>query len=107
MPQSPYYPIGSQLSAAITTNTTTTINVGSGAIFSGLIVNTAGSAWNVEIYNGIPTSGGVLLATIPANTQGVVDSPMLACPKGLYVVTAGTTAGSVSVAYYATSASFV
>ena len=99
--QYPYYPVGAQLSTAITTNATTTINLGSGAIFAGLSVATAGTSWNVEVYNGSPTAGGVLLATIPANTQGVVDSPLLACPQGLYIVTAGTTAGSVSVAYYA------
>ena len=101
MTQYAYYPVGAQLSTAITTNTTTTINLGSGAIFAGLSVATAGTTWNVEIYNGSPTSGGVLLATIPADTQGVVDSPLLRCPQGLYIVTAGTTAGSVSVAYYA------
>ena len=94
-------PVGAQLSAAITSNATTTINVGSKAVFAGLSVNTAGSAWNAEIYNGNPSSGGSLLATIPCNTQGVIPSPLLRCPQGLYVVTSGTTAGSVSVAFYA------
>ena len=94
-------PVGAQLSAAITSNTTTMINVGSKAVFAGLSVNTAGSAWNAEIYNGNPSSGGSLLATIPCNTQGVIPSPLLRCPQGLYVVTSGTTAGSVSVAFYA------
>ena len=94
-------PVGAQLSAAITSNTTTMINVGSKAVFAGLSVNTAGSAWNAEIYNGNPASGGSLLATIPCNTQGVIPSPLLRCPQGLYVVTSGTTAGSVSVAFYA------
>ncbi|MBW8066850.1 MAG: hypothetical protein GJU73_05325 [Ferrovum sp.] len=93
-------PIGAQLSPAITSNTTTTINVGSAAIFAGAVVNTAGSAWNVEIYNGVPGSGGVLMATFPADTQGLVPSPPLNCPQGIYAVTAGTTAGSVSIAYF-------
>ena len=93
-------PKGAQVSAAITTNTTTTINVGSGVIFAGLLVNTAGSAWNAEIYNGNPTSGGVLLTTIACDTVGPIASPLLNCPNGLYVVTAGTTAGSVNVAFY-------
>ena len=93
-------PVGAQLSAAITSNTTTMINVGSKAVFAGLSVNTAGSAWNAEIYNGNPSSGGSLLATIPCNTQGVIPSPLLRCPQGLYAVTAGTTAGSLQVAYY-------
>ena len=94
-------PVGAQLSAAITSNSTTTINVGSKAVFAGLVVNTAGSAWNAEIYNGNPSSGGSLLATIPCDAQGVIASPLLRCPQGLYVVTSGTTAGSVSVAFYA------
>jgi hypothetical protein len=94
-------PVGAQLSAAITSNATTTINVGSKAVFAGLVVTTAGSAWNAEIYNGNPSSGGTLLATIPCDTQGVIASPYLRCPQGLYVVTSGTTAGSVSVAFYA------
>jgi hypothetical protein len=99
--QYPYYPVGANLSAAITTNTTTTVNLGSGAIFSGVVVSTAGSSWNLEIYNGIPGSGGVLLATIPADAVGVINSPLLRCPQGLYVVSAGTTPGSAAIAYYA------
>lgn len=94
-------PKGAHLSAAITTSATTEINSGSGSIFAGLSVATAGSAWNAEIYNGNPSSGGVLLATIACDTVGVVPSPLLNCPNGLYVVTAGTTPGSVSVAFYA------
>ena len=93
-------PKGAQVSAPIITSTTTLINIGSGVIFSGLLVNTAGSAWNAQIYNGNPASGGVLLATIPCNAVGPVASPLLNCPNGLYVVTAGTTAGSVNVAFY-------
>lgn len=94
------YPLGAQVSAAITTNTTTNVANGALAVFAGILVNTAGSAWNVEIYNGNPSSGGVLLATISADTVGPVASPLLRCPNGLYVVTSGTTAGSINVAYY-------
>lgn len=104
--QPAYYPRGAQVSAPITTSATTLINAGSNAIFAGLLVNTAGSAWNAEIYNGNPASGGVLLATIAADTVGPVASPLLQCPNGLYVVTAGTTAGSVNVAYYSSGAAF-
>lgn len=93
-------PLGAQTSAPITTSATTEIASGSATVFSGLLVNTAGSAWNAEIYNGNPASGGVLLATIPANAVGAVACPLLACPNGLYIVTAGTTAGSINVAYY-------
>ena len=99
--QYPYSPVGAQLSAAITTNATTIVNTGSGAIFAGAVVATAGSAWNLEIYNGNPTSGGVLLVTLAADAVGPITSPLLLCPNGLYVVSAGTTAGSAQIAYYA------
>lgn len=94
-------PIGTQVSAAITTNATTEINSGSNAVFSGLLVGTAGTAWNAAIYNGNPTSGGTLLVTIGANAVGPVACPLLACPQGLYVVTSGTTPGSLTICYYA------
>ena len=92
-------PLGAQISSAITTNATTVVNTGSNAVFSGLLVGTAGSAWNAAIYNGNPASGGVLLATLSADAVGPVVSPPLACPNGLYVVTSGTTAGSIQIAY--------
>ena len=91
--------LGPELSAAITTNATTTINSGAAAVFVGASVGTAGSAWTAAIYNGNPSSGGVLLATLSGDAVGPVVSPPLACPNGLYVVTAGTTAGSIQIAY--------
>lgn len=101
MPQNPLnIPLGAQVSAAITTNTTTTINLGSRAVMAGVLVNIAGSAWQAAIYNGNPTSGGVLLTTITADTVGPVVTPLLRCPNGLYVETSGTTPGSLSIAYY-------
>ena len=99
MPQYPLnIPLGAQVSAAITTNDTTQI---SGKKFAGILVGTAGSAWNAEIYNGNPANGGTLLTTISADAVGPVSCPLLACPQGLYVVTSGTTAGSLTVCYYA------
>jgi NADPH-dependent curcumin reductase CurA len=92
---------GAQVSAAITTNTTTVINLGRGVSAAGVLVNTAGSAWTAAIWNGNPTSGGILLVTISADAVGPVVTPLLRCPQGLYVVTAGTTAGSLSVAFFA------
>ena len=92
-------PHGSTQSSPVTTNATTTINIGSGAIFQGVIVNTAGTAWQAEVYSGNPSSGGVLLATIPCNTVGPIASPSCACPGGLYVVTSGTTPGNLTVCY--------
>ena len=94
-------PNGAQVSSPIATNTTTLINSGSGSTFAGALVNAAGSGWTAEIYNGNPASGGVLLTTIPGDTVQPVPSPYLRCPNGLYVVTAGTTAGSLNVAFYA------
>ena len=88
-----------QLSAAITSNTTTTINSGSAAVFVGASVGTAGSAWNAAIYNGDPATTGVLLTTLSGDAVGPVASPPLACPDGLYIVTSGTTAGSIQIAY--------
>ena len=91
--------LGPELGAAISTNTTTTINSGDAAVFVGASVGTAGSAWTAAIYNGNPASGGVLLATLSGDAVGPVVSPPLACPNGLYVVTSGTTAGSIQIAY--------
>ena len=91
--------LGPELSAAITTNATTTINSGNAAVFVGASVGTAGSAWTAAIYNGDPSGSGVLLATLSGDAVGPVVSPPLACPNGLYVVTSGTTAGSIQIAY--------
>ena len=91
--------LGPELSAAITTNATTTINSGDAAVFVGASVGTAGSAWTAAIYNGDPSGSGVLLATLSGDAVGPVVSPPLACPNGLYVVTSGTTAGSIQIAY--------
>ncbi len=101
MPQYPLnIPLGAQVSAAITTNTTTTINTGSGSVLAGYIVNNAGSAWTVQFYNGVPGSGGVALGPAITAAVGFFELPKLGAPNGLYVVTAGTTAGSLTVAYY-------
>ncbi|MGC9216175.1 hypothetical protein [Acidithiobacillus sp.] len=93
-------PKGALISAPITTNATTAINSGVNTVFSGLLVGTAGSAWNAAIYNGNPASGGVLLVTLSADSVGAVLSPLLGCAQGLYVETSGTTPGSLTVAYY-------
>lgn len=101
MPQIPTnIPLGAQTSAAITTNATTTVNVGSLAVLAGYICTNAGSAWTVEFYNGNPSSGGVALGPAVTLAVGFVALPLLSAPNGLYAVTAGTTAGSMTVAYY-------
>lgn len=101
MPQTPFNtPLGAQVSAAITTNATTAINTGSAATLAGVIASSAGSAWTVQFYNGNPGSGGVALTPALAVVAGVTPLVYLRAPKGLYAVTAGTTPGSLTVAYY-------
>lgn len=101
MPQQPFgLPVGAQLSGAITTNTTTTINSGSRAVIEGYNVTTAGSAWTVQFYNGDPGASGVAIGPAVTVTAGYFKVPQVRCANGLYVVTAGTTAGSLQVAYY-------
>ncbi len=98
MPQYPLnIPLGAQVSSAIDSNTTTQIP---GRVFAGLLVGTAGDAWEAAIYNGNPASGGTLLVTLSADTVGAVPCPLLACPQGLYIETSGTTAGSLTATYY-------
>lgn len=101
MPQTPLFiPIGAQISSAITTNTTTLINLGSKATIEGYLVTNAGSAWTVQFYNGNPGSGGIAVGPALGLADGIFKLPNLRFPNGLYVVTAGTTAGSMQVAYY-------
>lgn len=93
-------PIGAQTSAAITTNATTTINLGKRAVLAGYTATSAGSAWTVQFYNGDPGASGVALT--PAITVAAGSFPLVQyrAPNGLYAVTAGTTPGSLTVQYY-------
>ena len=101
MPQYPInIPIGANVSAPITTNTTTLINGGKRVVLAGYSATNAGSAWTVQFYNGNPASGGVALGPALTVAAEMVALPQLAAPNGLYAVTAGTTAGSLTVAYY-------
>ena len=93
-------PLGAQVSGAITSNTTTMINSGSRAVVAGVIASNAGSAWTVQFYNGNPADSGTALTPALDVTAGVTPLVLLAAPQGLYAVTAGTTAGSLTVAYY-------
>ncbi len=101
MPQNPLnIPIGAQLSAAITTNATTTINLGNRATVAGYVCTNAGSAWTIQFYNGNPGSGGVAIGPALAVATGLVPLLQVRAPNGLYAVTAGTTAGNLQVAFY-------
>ena len=100
MPQYPINtPIGAQLSATITTNATTAINTGSGAVLAGYVCTNAGTAWTVQFYNGNPGSGGVALGPALTAATGLNSVLQLRANNGLYAVTAGTTAGSLQVAF--------
>lgn len=93
-------PIGARLSPVINTNATTTINLGTAAVLAGFIATSAGSAWTITFYNGAPGSGGVALGPAIAVTAGFIPLIEIRAAQGLYAVTAGTTAGSLQVAYY-------
>ena len=99
MPQYPLnIPLGAALSTAITTNTNTQIKTGPG-VLTGLSVITAGTAWTATIYDGTSASG-TELAVVDLNTVGPITFPVLRFTTGLFIVTAGTTAGSVKVASF-------
>lgn len=87
------YQAAAHVGTAITTNTSTQVKTGPG-ILKGLSVNTAGSSWTATIYDGTSTSGKWLY-TVNLNTVGPVTFPDTIFNTGLFIVTAGTTAGSV------------
>lgn len=88
------YQSSAHVGTAITANASTQVKTGTGILF-GLSVNTAGSAWTASIYDGTSTAGQ-LLYTVDLNTVGPVVFPPTIFNTGLFIVTAGTTAGSVS-----------
>lgn len=84
----------------INSNKTTVVKTGAG-VFSGIVVNNPGSAWTLQIFDNTT-------AAAPA----IAGSTAFACPtaglflpyranfnNGLTIVTAGTTAGSITVIY--------
>lgn len=89
-----------QTSAAITTSTTTAIGTGSGSTIVGYIVSSAGTSWTMKLYDGDPAKSGVQIGGTIAVTAGFFNLPPIGAPNGLYVVTAGTTAGSLQICYY-------
>lgn len=94
MPQHPLnLPIGVAPGSAITTNTGTQVKTGPGVLL-GLSVLTAGTAWTVDIYDGTSASGSHLFH-VTADTVGPVTFAPTRFVSGLFVVTAGTTPGSV------------
>lgn len=92
-------PAGAQLSPAVTTNADTLIANGSSVVLQGAVVSNAGSAWTIQYYNGAPGSGGVAVGPAITVTSGFMPAIPIRFPNGLYAVTAGTTAGSLQVAF--------
>ena len=88
------YGFAAHVGTAITTNASTQVKKGPG-ILMGLSVNTAGSAWEATIYDGTSASG-TLLYTVSLDTVGPITFPMTIFNTGLFILTSGTTAGSVS-----------
>lgn len=91
-------PLGAALSTAITTDTNTQVKTG-GGVLMGMSVLVAGSAWTATIYDGTSASGTELY-TVALDTVGPIVFPPTRFVTGLFVVTAGTTAGSVKVANF-------
>ena len=88
------YKLAGHVGTAITTNASTQVKTGPGVLL-GLSVNTAGSAWTATIYDGT-SAAGKLLYTVGLDAVGPVVFPNTVFNTGLFIVTAGTTAGSVS-----------
>lgn len=86
-------PVGVPVGTAITTNASTQVKTNAGVLM-GLSVITAGSAWTATIYDGTSTSGTELY-TVSLDTVGPIVFPPTRFTTGLFIVTAGTTAGSV------------
>lgn len=87
----------------VSTNATTAIKSTKG-IVNNIITNTAGSAWTIAFYNitstgctGTPASGYVF--TLQGNTAGQIQSINHSFTNGICAVTAGTTAGNLSILY--------
>lgn len=72
--------------------------------FQGITVNNAGTSWTLQIFDDIKTSSPI--ATIAGGTAFTVPAAGsyldydLHFSNGLTIVTAGTTAGSITVQYY-------
>lgn len=88
------YQAAAHVGTAITTNASTQVKTGPGILY-GFTVNTAGSAWTATVYDGTSTAGK-LLYTLSLDATGPIQTPPTIFNTGLFIVTAGTTAGSVS-----------
>lgn len=80
--------------ANITTNATTLVKSGRGAL-ARIVVGNAGSAWQAVVYDGIDATGQKI-ATISLNVTEELEFDV-AVQTGITVVTSGTTPGDLTV----------
>lgn len=80
----------------ITSSATTVVKTGAGTLLA-VVVNTAGSSWTATVYDNTAGSG-TKIATLSANAQVFLPYGVQ-FGTGLTVVTAGTTAGDITVVW--------
>ena len=90
----------------ITTKTTTQIKTGAG-IWHGILVSSPGTTWTIQVYDsnditnfattGKPIFGATAVTVPAAGTMISVSSAGIHFTQGLLIVTAGTTAGELTV----------
>ena len=88
----------------ITDKSTHVLKTGAG-YFQGYVVNAAGSSWTIQIFDDITASSpkGTIAGGSAAVAMQAAGSTMaydVHFSNGLTIVTAGTTAGSITVAWY-------
>jgi hypothetical protein len=79
----------------INSNTSTSVKSGAGYLYS-VEVGDPGSAWVISIYDNTSATGTPMVikpATYPVSLKGYIIN------NGIYVVTSGTTAGTVAIRY--------
>jgi hypothetical protein len=83
--------------ANITTNATTVVKNGGPGSLVRIVVNNAGTAWVITVYDNTAGSG-TKIATITATVVGDLDYG-IEFATGLTIVTSGTTPGDLTVVY--------
>lgn len=93
----------------ITSKTTTVIKFGAGVLES-ILVSGAGASWTIQVFDAndatTPTNGraifGATAVTVPAAGTSIVFGEVTGChfSQGLIIVTAGTTAGELTVFWH-------
>lgn len=87
----------------ITGKSTYKLKAGNGYL-QGIVVNNAGTSWTIQIFDSsgatssVPVIAGATAFTVPA--AGTTLPYDCHFTNGLTIVTAGTTAGSITVSWY-------